>query len=198
MNKANVARTYRRRIYFIEKEFQTKFILKFCALVAIGGLLTVGILYILAMHSTTVSIVNSRVVVRTTADFILPILIQTVLGIIIIVSIATIAMTLFVSHKIAGPLYRLKKVMETLAEGDFSSDFRIRRFDQLQDLANAFNAMILKIRTELKALKDNLYALKEKLNNISKDEVSEQKRSYLNESKIISQELDRIIQRFKT
>ena len=198
MNKANVARTYRRRIYFIEKEFQTKFILKFCALVAIGGLLTVGILYILAMHSTTVSIVNSRVVVRTTADFILPILIQTVLGIIIIVSIATIAMTLFVSHKIAGPLYRLKKVMETLAEGDFSNDFRIRRFDQLQDLANAFNAMILKIRTELKALKDNLYALKEKLNNISKDEVSEQKRSYLNESKIISQELDRIIQRFKT
>ena len=194
---ANPAGTYKRKIYFIEKSFQTKFILKFCALAAVGGLLTIGILYLLAMQSTTVSFVNSRVVVRTTADFILPILIQTVAIVTVIVGLATILVTLFVSHKIAGPLYRFKKVIQALTEGDFSSDFKIRHLDQLQDLAETFNTMIVKIRTELKALRDNFAALKEKLDDIAEHEVVEHKRSYLSELKRISLELTKIIQRFK-
>lgn len=193
------AKTYKkRRNYFIEKTFQTKFILRFCVLVAISGLLTIGILYLLSLQSTTVSIVNSRVVVKTTADFLLPILIQTVVIVMIIVSIGTIVMTLFVSHKIAGPLYHFKKVIKALGEGDFSSDFRLRRFDQLKDLADVFSAMITKTREELKALKDNCLSLKEKLGNISEDEVVEHKRSHLSELKSVSAELNRIIDHFKT
>lgn len=188
---------YKRRIYFIEKAFQTKFILKFCAIVGIGGLLTVGILYLLAGKTTTVSIVNSRVVVRTTADFILPILIQTVAVVTAIVGLATVVLTLLVSHKIAGPLYRFKKVINLLEEGDFSGDFRIRLHDQLQDLAQIFNNMITKTRIQLKALRDNLLSLKEKLDNVSEQEVSEHKRSYLSELKRISAELNRILQHFK-
>lgn len=193
-----IPRTYKRRIYFIEKSFQTRFILKFCVLVAVGGLLTIGMLYVLAMQSTTVSFVNSRVVVRTTADFILPIVIQTVAIVTILVGLATIVVTLFVSHKIAGPLYRFKKVMQALAEGNFSSDFRIRHLDQLQDLANAFNTMIVKIRTDLKTLKDNFRSLKEKLDNISEQEITEHKRPYLGDVKRIAGELDKIIHYFKT
>jgi len=188
----------KRRIYFIEKRFQTNFILKFCVLVAIGGLLTIGILYFLAMRSTTVSFVNSRVVVRTTADFILPILIQTVAIVTVLVGLATIVVTLFVSHKIAGPLYRFKKVMQALAEGNFSDDFRIRHLDQLQDLADVFNVMISKIRTELKTLKDNFRSLKEKLDNISEHEIAEHKRPYLGDLKRIAEEVEKIIHYFKT
>ena len=193
-----VKRTYKRRIYFIEKSFQARFILKFCALTAFGGLLTIAILYILARQSTTVSFVNSRVVVHTTADFILPVLIQTVAIVTIFVGLATIIVTLFVSHKIAGPLYRFKRVMQGLTEGDFSGDFRLRHLDQLQDLADVFNKMIVKIRTELKGLKDNFQSVKEKLNNISEQEVSEHKRAYLKDLKRIAAELDRIMYYFKT
>lgn len=189
---------YKRRNYFINKRFQTRFILKFCALIAVGGILTIAILYPLAMRATTVSVVNSRVVVQTTADFILPILLQTVVIVMVIVSIATIVVTLFVSHKIAGPLYRFKKVLQALAEGDFSGEFRIRRLDQLQDLADAFNNMILKIRTELVALKNNFQSLKEKLDNITEQEIVEHKRAYLSELKRISTELSKIIHYFKT
>jgi len=189
---------YKRRTYFIEKKFQAGFILKFCGLVAAGGLLTIGILYLLAMRSTTVSVVNSRVVVMTTADFILPILIQTVVVVMILIGLATIAVALLVSHKIAGPLYRFKKVMEALTEGDFSGDFKLRRPDQLQDIANSFNNMIAKIRPELKSLKDNVYSLKEKLDNISEQEISEHKRAIFKELKIVSQEINKVINYFKT
>lgn len=188
----------RRRIYFIEKAFQAKFILKFCALVVFGGLLTIGLLYFLAMKSATVSFVNSRVVVRSTADFILPILIQTVAIVVVIVGFATVIVTLFVSHKIAGPLYRLKKVMQELEGGDFSQDFHIRHLDQLQDLAKTFNSAIKKIRERMQILKEGLDILEKGLNNISENEISENKRILLFELKKVSEELSRASRYFKT
>ena len=142
-------RINRRKNYFIEKSFQAGFIIKFCMLVAMGGLLTIGILYFLAMRSTTVAIVNSEVVVKTTADFLLPVLIQTVVVVIILLSIATIIVTLFVSHRIAGTLFRLKKAMYDLGEGDFSTVINLRKFDQLKNITQDFNNMVKKLKDRL-------------------------------------------------
>ncbi len=190
--------TYKRRTYFIEKEFQARFILKFCLLVIASGALTVWLLYFLSSRSTTVSIVDSRVVVRTTADFLLPILVQTALVVAIIAGVAAIFITLFVSHKIAGPLYRFKKIIKLLGDGDFSSGFHIRHHDQLQTLAADFNDMIEKIRENLNLLKSNSSSLKEKLDSLPEHEVSEHKRSVLNELKKLSGDLDRILKFFKS
>ena len=164
---------YKRRNYFIDKEFQSKFILKFCLLIAGGGLLTMGILYLLARRSTTVSILDSRVVVLSTADFILPLLIQTVAVVTILVGLASILVTLFVSHKIVGPLYRFKKGLEKMRSGDLFSDFHIRSYDQLQDLAGEFNSMIDKVREQIKLVKANLADLKAKKGNISDQDIEE-------------------------
>lgn len=188
----------RRRVYFIEKSFQAKFILKFCIIVACGGLLTIGLIYLFAQQSTTVSIVNSRAVVKSTADFLLPVLLQTVLIVMIFVSLATIAVTLFVSHKMSGPLYRFKEVMDALGEGDYLSDFKIRKLDQLQDFANAFNEMIRKMRVQINTLKDTSSTLHKKLGNISEEDVVSQKKQSLKELKGISEELDKTISRLKT
>jgi len=193
-----IARTYNRHIYFIEKSFQANFILKFCALVVLGGLLTIGLLYLLAMKSTTVSFANSRVVVRTTADFILPILIQTTAIVVIIVGFATVVVTLLVSHKIAGPLFRIKKVMGELGAGDFSQEFHIRQLDQLQDLADTFNDSIKKMKEKIQALKNDSEKLRHELDNISENEVSENKRALLLELKKISEELTKASSYFKT
>lgn len=196
MNENNP--TNKRKVYFIEKKFQSCFILKFCSLVAFGGLLTIGLLYLFSLRSTTVSIVDSRVVVHSTADFILPVLIQTVVIVMILVGLATIAVTLFFSHKIAGPLYHFKKAMQALEGGDFSQDFRIRQLDQLQDVADAFNAMIIRVRGQLGLLKENLSRLKEKLDDISGAEVAEHKRQALAELKRITEELHKVIDYFKS
>ena len=187
----------RRHIYFIEKSFQAKFIMKFCGLVALGGLLTIGLLYLWAAKATTVSIVNSRVVVNTTADFILPLLIQTVIIVTMIVAIAAMLVTLFVSHKIAGPLYRFKKIMEAMGEGDFLNQVKIRNGDQLQDFAKIFDDMITKNRVKIKALKADLGVFNEKLSQISENDISEHKRAYLSELKRISREIGQIINQFK-
>jgi methyl-accepting chemotaxis protein len=163
----------KRTNYFINKDFQARFIVKFCLLVVFSGLLTMGILYFLGKESTTVAIINSEVVVRSTADFLLPILVQTILIVMVIVGLATIAVTLLFSHKIAGPLYHFKKVMKRLSDGDFSKDVHIRSYDQLQDLANDFNSMIKIVREQIKLAKDNVAKLKDKKGNISDKDIEE-------------------------
>jgi methyl-accepting chemotaxis protein len=190
-------RTYRRRNYFIDRKFQASFILKFCGLVAAGGLATIAILYLVTRNTNTVAVMNSRVVVKTTADFLLPLLAQTVLVVMIMVGVASIAVTLFISHKIAGPLYRFRKVIEAIAEGDFSSDFRIRKKDQLQDLAAAMNGMMQKTRGELKSLESDASRLKDAMGRISEADVAEEKRSALKDIRKAAEELERAIRRFK-
>jgi methyl-accepting chemotaxis protein len=159
----NDARDRRRRTYFIEKKFQADFIIRFCLLVVGGGLLTTALVYIFSSRAASVSIVNSRVVVRSTADFILPVLVQNVAVTMIVVGLATIAVTLLYSHRIAGPLYRFKKVLEAMGEGDYSAAFKIRNLDQLKILAGALNDAVVNNRARIRAAKDCLKALEGRL-----------------------------------
>jgi len=187
-----------RKNYFIEKRFQTNFIFKFCLLLILAGLLTGATLYLLAMESTSVTFVNSRVMVKTTADFLLPILIQTFLVVTIMISIATIFLLLFVSHKIAGPLFHFKKAMQELGSGNFALAFRVRKLDQLQELSDSFENMIKTTRQELAQVKGSFRSLKEKLDTLSENEVTDHKRSTLKELKKISEEINQKMDYFKT
>lgn len=153
----------KRKHYFIDKDFQTGFILKFCVLVVATGAFVIAVLYLLTGKATTVSIVNSRVVVQTTADFIFPLLIQTLVVSTIVVGLATVIATLFISHRIAGPVYRFKKVLASLGEGDFSLGCRIRPTDSLQDVATAFSTMLEKVRKTFVLVDKDLAKLKEQL-----------------------------------
>lgn len=143
-----------RRNYYIDKNFQTKFILNFCSLVAFGSALIAVLIYWLAQHSTTVGIAQGRVAVHTTEEYLLPLLLQTVFLELVIVSLATIVMTLFVSHKIAGPLHRFKLMLGHLGEGDFSSSMKLREDDQLQQVAVAYNEAVEKINAKIKKVKN--------------------------------------------
>jgi len=111
------------------------------------------VLFIFGQRSTTVVLENTEVIVKTTTDFILPILIQTIIVVTLFVGIATVFLTLFMSHKIAGPFYRLKKEMEVMGSGDISGDFNIRRKDQLRGLATSINKMIIDLREKHRGLK---------------------------------------------
>src|SRR5579863_6592681 len=108
MNQPKSPRPYQRRNYYIDKKFQTKFIVQFWSVVAIGSLFTAAAVYWLARNTTTVGIMQGRVAVHTTAEYLLPLLVQTVAIELAVVSVVTIIMTLFISHKITGPLHRLK------------------------------------------------------------------------------------------
>lgn len=155
-----------RRNYFIDKKFQTKFILKFCFIVILAAS-AIGIsLFILSANSTTVAIENTKVRVMTTADFILPFILQTVIVVTIFSALAVILLTLFVSHKIAGPLYRLKREIDKLGDANFGAIFQIRSTDQLKELSHSLTSMSNSLRDKIAAVKVETEELKKVLDGI--------------------------------
>ncbi|MBQ3643327.1 MAG: HAMP domain-containing protein [Candidatus Riflebacteria bacterium] len=60
-----------------------------------------------------------------------------ILAFIVIIAIISI----FVSHKIAGPVYRLEESTKLIASGDLTHKVHLRQGDELGDLQDAFNTM---------------------------------------------------------
>lgn len=154
MNQPTAPRPYQRRNYYIDKKFQTDFIVRFWLIVALGSLFTVVGVYWLAKNTTTVGIMDGRVAVHTTAEYLLPLMVQTVSIELAVVSLLTILMTLYISHKIAGPLHRLKVTLKALGNGNLKP-MHFRQGDQLQEVASSYNEALEKLNEKIKRIKNS-------------------------------------------
>ncbi len=153
----------KRRIYFIDKKFQTKFIFKFCLIVVVASLALTALLIYFSQGSTTVAIENTKVKVMSTADFMLPVFIQTIAIVFAAAALAVLILSLLVSHKIAGPLYRIKREIDALKEGDFRRSFNLRKKDQLKDLAQSLDQMCNSLKDKHLRIRDKSAALRDYL-----------------------------------
>ena len=71
------------------------------------------------------------------------------IGFLILVPVA-LALTLFLSHTIAGPLVRIKRYLRLMAKGEFDlAPLVLRRFDELKDVADLINEMTSKLGPRL-------------------------------------------------
>ncbi len=61
--------------------------------------------------------------------------------------------TIFLSHKIAGPLYRFETVLYQMALGDFSVRCRLRKFDEAKSVSQAFNRTLDSLDYKISQLK---------------------------------------------
>lgn len=150
------ARPIKRRNFFIKKDFQARFILRFSLLILIGSVISTGLLFYFSRGTLTSSFYKSRLVVQTTAEAILPAVLATNLITFIIISLASIAVCLFVSHKIAGPLFRFEKDIKSIGEGDLTLRIHLRQKDQLVDLVRELNTMTGGLHARITGLRDQL------------------------------------------
>ncbi|MDP2922089.1 MAG: hypothetical protein Q8O12_06995, partial [Candidatus Omnitrophota bacterium] len=100
---------YKRRNYFIDRAFQSEFIVKFCGLVILGSAAFGAVLYFFSKHALTTSFENSRLVIKSTADYIFPGLLFGGIIVAIFTALAAGAVVMFMTHRIAGPMYRFEK-----------------------------------------------------------------------------------------
>ena len=153
MNKHKSPPPYKRRNFYIDKKFQNDFMVRFWGIVAIGSLFTIVAVYELASNTTTIGIMDGRITVHSTAEYLLPLLFQTFAIELVIVSLLTIIMTLFISHKIAGPLYRLKMTLKDLGNGNLKHMF-LRQGDQLKEVAASYNESIDKLNEKINKIRN--------------------------------------------
>ena len=62
-----------------------------------------------------------------------------------IISILLLFWGLIISHRIAGPVYRLEQDLEKIAKGDFSLRIKLRKTDELSSIAEGINKVLDKV-----------------------------------------------------
>ena len=149
----------RRKNYYIKKKFQRNFILKFFTLLLLGTLISGAIIYLMSRGALTTTFDNSRLAIRSTADYILPSVLLSGAAVMIIIGFAAIIMTLFASHKIAGPLYRIGKDIDELASGNLNVRFVLRGGDEIKELAYKLDSMAQSLNLTAAAIKNALTSL---------------------------------------
>ncbi len=151
-----------KRQRFIKHAFQGRFILLFLGVLAAGGLISVGMIYLTTQDTLTSTFAHSRLSVQTTASAILPSVIWTTLATTLGLGVVVALLTLLISHRLAGPMYRFERDIETMSKGELSHRVRIRRGDQFQEMADGLNDMAGQLAGELRQIRSELDALSQR------------------------------------
>ena len=154
----------RRKILIVDKGFQRKFILKFWLLISSSAILSGLLVYIFCGQSLTTVFRNSRLTIMSTADFIWPSFLLSSFVVIAVVGTATAIIALFISHRIAGPIYRMNKDLANFTSGHLKQVFRLRDKDEFASLVKTLNDMAKKVGGDMATIKEEVNYL-EKLSS---------------------------------
>lgn len=193
---------YKRKNYFINKVFQSEFILKFCGLVVIGSTVFGIILYLFSKHTLTTSFENSRLVIKSTADYLFPGLLFGGLIVSIFTALAASVVVILMTHRIAGPMYRFEKYINEIGSGRLYSDLKIRKKDQFQNMSTSLNKMTQDLKlglVEVNEVSEKLDKLIGQLSDSSSREIllKEDIKRIVSELKKDKQNLSRALGYFK-
>lgn len=193
---------YKRRNYFINKAFQAEFVLKFCGLVILGSALFGILMYLFSKNALTTSFENSRLVIKSTSDYIFPGLLFGGLITGIITAISASVVVILMTHRIAGPMYRFERYIKEVGSGKLCPDLRIRKKDQFQNMVDALNKMTDDLKlglTEVNEVSNKLDKLIVELSDSSNMEIllREDIKKIVNELKKDKQNLSKALGYFK-
>ena len=154
---------YKRRKFFIDKQFQTKYILLVIFMLLLYTILFVGFLFIPQLLPF---IFDSPLDEQVKAAEILLLYHKNVWPAVFIVIPLFGFFSIFITHKIAGPVYRLKIRLQQMTEWDLDTKFTLRKDDDLQELADFVNILSIELKEFATALKGNYETLSANIDEI--------------------------------
>lgn len=177
---SNKEKEHTRGTLFIQKSFQTGMIAKFVGLLIGMALISSVILYFLAGSELESSYYEAHSTIESVWEMLFPIVLITNFVSVFLIAIATTYVILYTSHKIAGPMHKMEKVVNDIADGNLNQTIRFRDKDQAQPLGAAIDNMIGKLSerlTNISSVKQDISSMEEKLSgngkSVSESELSE-------------------------
>jgi len=159
-----MARSYKRRNYFINQELQGKMIFVIFVLSILGVALFTLIFSLLSSDHLTISYADQQFQVGNTPSVLVKQLFQANWLFILLGGGVVSVLMLFVSHAFAGPLYRFEAVFKGLNERDLNQHIHLRDKDIGQTLANEINEFSSLYSADIKQLQQLSASLAESLN----------------------------------
>ena len=79
---------------------------------------------------------------------------------------------IYFTHKVAGPIYKMKRLLKQVGQGNLRVDSRLRKGDELQDFFDAFTQMVAGLREREKHQLDELDTALSALERGAKEDAS--------------------------
>ena len=133
----NPARSYQRRQYLVDRGYQLRFATR----------LFLAILAVALISSLLSTVLIWRNMYRPDLGLWTPLITSLIaIAVTLLIEILVALLIAFVfgirqSHRVVGPLNRMKRILEAIGMGDFTQRITLRQGDALEDLAKAINQM---------------------------------------------------------
>ena len=136
---------YKRRNYFIKKEFQGRYIFHYFVLAALGSILFIGVFSFFSANTLSITYEDYHLQLGVTPGILFQKILSTQWVFIMLGGMVVVFVTLMLTHRLAGPFFRFEKALDAMRNKDLSDKIFLRKKDQGKTLAkklNAFNHML--------------------------------------------------------
>ncbi len=153
-----------RRRYFIKSTFNIKMLLLFIVILILGVIILGFELYIFSSSELETRLFQAHTRIMNSWEILLPTIILAMISVFILVFVITLFMIIYLSHKIAGPLYKFEMIADEIGNGNFKVNVKLRKKDELIPLQTAFENMLDNLHGKIMDFKRNF----EETKNIEK------------------------------
>jgi methyl-accepting chemotaxis protein len=147
--------TLKRKNYFINKEFQGRYIFNAFLLLTFGSVLFVLIFSFFSSSTLSIVYENYHLRLGTTPGILLNKILSTQWLFIVFGGIVITLITLFLTHRVAGPFFRFEKTFDRMIEKDISVRIALRPKDEGKVLANKINDFNVMMSFNLYCIRNN-------------------------------------------
>ena len=155
----------RRRHYLINKRLQLKALLGYGLVAPVAiGIATIFVIYLLLFqYAFEGGVTGSQL---GNADWWRGFFVTMFWIAIFLIAIGCVV-SIIMSHRVAGPLYRLKRMLRDVGDGQLNTELKFRSRDELHDLAEEFNNMLSGLRSRIETDRLRVGKIRAELQNIS-------------------------------
>lgn len=172
----------RRTQYLVAKSFQLRFSL---FLTVVGLFITAGvgfILYGVLVKTQSLFIGTGIATSPQVIDYLSEqrgLYLYSLFGIFVCITLILMIFGIFVSHRLAGPIFAISRKMNELCHGNFNATLELRSADEFQELREIYNTLVHALQNQVRAELIKVQAVIESLTTMSDQVSSETAASHL-------------------
>ena len=137
----------RRTQFITDRSFQSKYVATVLGFMVAVLVLAAVIIYVTGWSHLVERLANVYPQGRL-QEVLKIVYLRLLLGFFLLVPFAVLA-AVMVSHRIAGPLVRIRRYLRLMARGEFDlAPLELRPYDELKDIAHLINEIIAQVRTK--------------------------------------------------
>ncbi len=92
---------------------------------------------------------------------------------VLLIVVATIYVVLYLSHKIAGPLFKFEKVTQSIGDGDLTINPKLRKADELKSMSDSYEYLLKKWKDRVRRVAEAQKSLEEINGELKNEKLNE-------------------------